>query len=237
MANTQTHQELTGCLELANDNNVNTKHSNEQNYDYQETRDYKANTNCLLLESESDNDSPDEDTSTKVKKDKTENVDVETYTDILNLYAKHEELLTLTCRISRYWLTVASIYWFFHCCRWYVWILYAESLGENHKGVLSFAVCAIFIFQGCSSLFWSWVADRYTYESVGVLIKIVTFLALLIEAISWNYSVLIMGTIIAALSHGIVALSKAFVTKYLPNKRAIKYLSIGFAFNALSNLS
>ena len=47
-----------------------------------------------------------------------------------------------------------------HGCNWYVWILYARSLGELDSHNVSLAIYSCYFLQGFAILFWSRISDE-----------------------------------------------------------------------------
>eukprot|EP01084_Bolivina_argentea_P079926 144862_1 len=156
--------------------------------------------------------------------------------NVNELKAKHDELLSFSIKFSKYWMCIAMLQWFFFCCRWYIWILYARSLGQHNERYLAFSVYSIYFIQIFSNLFWGSIADYYTYDAIAVFLSIFIVIGLIMESIAFNYSLLLIGTIIVDVFRSTNVLGIGFITTYLPNHYAVKYLGYRLAMIGAANL-
>eukprot|EP01084_Bolivina_argentea_P213634 362761_1 len=157
------------------------------------------------------------------------------FNELKNRFVEHNNVLQYTKKIGIYWIVINLIEWFFFCCRWYVWILYARSLGEYHQTYIAFAIYSVYVIQALSNLFWGWMADKYSYDIIGIILSFFVVIGLIIESFASVYLMLFIGSII--INSFRINLSVAFLTQYFPNHYAVKYQSFRFAGVAVINLT
>eukprot|EP01083_Nonionella_stella_P043815 118252_1 len=148
----------------------------------------------------------------------------------------HEQLLFESLRVAKFWALLCVPFSVYASMRWYVWILYAQSLGQHNETTLAFVVYACYFVQGFSSMFWAWMGDKYRYDTVATVLAITNVLAVAIESIAPTFNILLTGTMLLSSCRGILALILAFVATYLPNDLAIKYTSYIYAIAATAYL-
>eukprot|EP01084_Bolivina_argentea_P084686 153116_1 len=148
----------------------------------------------------------------------------------------HKKLLKHSLRVAKYWSWLCIPFALIGSMRWYIWILYAQDLGEYNHTKLAFVVYASYFVQGCGSMLWATIGDKYQYDKIATILAIINVCAAVIESIAPTFNILVIGTMLLASSRGVGALSIAFVAKYLPNDYAIKYTSYLYALAASAYL-
>ena len=160
--------------------------------------------------------------------------------DTLNPKYSHptyEAIINETIYISYGWIFMASLFCFFDSCSWYVWILYARSLGEHNHHTTAVTIYACYFIQGFATLFWARISDKFTYTRVAQLLCLLLTVAYFIQATADHFERLLMGTILQAISRGLFATSTAFIAKYLPLEYGIKYTSYLYSITTILYLS
>ena len=94
---------------------------------------------------------------------------------------EHEKVLQYTLLQCRKWILLTILFAFVYSIRWYIWILYAQSLGEYNNYIISIVLYSIFILNGLSSLFWSWLGDKYTFDEIMITIIIANFAGYILQ--------------------------------------------------------
>eukprot|EP01084_Bolivina_argentea_P025194 46857_1 len=148
-----------------------------------------------------------------------------------------DDIINETIFTTYGWIFMASLFCFFDSCSWYVWILYARSLGETNHHYIAMSIYICYFLQGFATLFWARISDKWTYTNIAILLCLLLSIAYFIQSFATNFEQLLIGTSLLAISRGLFACSTAFIAKYLPLEYSIKYTSYLYAITTILYLS
>eukprot|EP01084_Bolivina_argentea_P061548 112494_1 len=151
--------------------------------------------------------------------------------------SEHQKLVSYSLRIAKYWFLLTIPATMANVMITYIFVLYAESLGQHNHTIIAFVVYARYFLTGISTMFWSSISDKYRYDTMVTIIAILKTTGYAIQALAPNFTILVIGTMIRSSSGTILGIVLAFIAKYLPNNYAIKYTSILYAVAASSYLT
>ena len=148
-----------------------------------------------------------------------------------------ESIINETIYIVYGWILMAALFCFFDSCSWYVWILYARSLGETNHHRIAMSIYSCYFIQGFATLFWSRISDLFTYTRIAQLLCFLLSIAYFIQAWAQNFEQLLIGTGLLAICRGLFTCSTAFIARYLPLEYSIKYTSYLYSITTILYLS